>query len=432
MRAYDIIYKKRLGCPNTREEIEFMINGYMSGGVADYQISSWLMAICFNSMNENETFYLTDAMLKSGDTVDLSEFGSLSVDKHSTGGVGDKTTLIVAPIVASLGCKLAKMAGRGLGHTGGTVDKLESLKGYNSALSSNEFLEQVERIGMAVTGQSGNLAPADKKLYALRDVTATVDCIPLIASSIMSKKLASGAHSIVLDVKCGSGAFMKNENDAKRLASAMIDIGNKFGRRVRALITNMDVPLGYFVGNALEVYEAIQVLSNNGEKNLTEICVALASNMASLSLDIDINEAKKRVQDAISSGSALNKLKEWIKAQGGDTEPLNKPELLLSAKYKMEFKATDSGYISKINAECVGIASMLLGAGRAKKEDSIDYSAGIELKCKCGDYVNTGDTLCTLYTSCESLFASCEKKLNEAFTLSEAKPVDNTLIYDIV
>ena len=430
MRIYDIIYKKRMGNELSKEEIEFAINGYMSGEIADYQISALLMAICFNSMNENETFYLTDAMMRSGDVVNLSQFGSLSVDKHSTGGVGDKTTLIVAPIVASLGCKVAKMSGRGLGHTGGTVDKLESLNGYRSSLSSNDFLEQVERIGIAVTGQSGNLAPADKKLYALRDVTATVDSIPLIASSIMSKKLASGASTIVLDVKCGSGAFMKNEGDAKALASAMIDIGKKFGRRVRALITNMDVPLGRFVGNSLEVYEATQVLSGNGESKLKEICVSLASNMVSLSLDISIDEARCRVENAISSGSALNRMKEWIKSQGGDIAPLNEPNLLLNAKFKKEFKASKSGYICGINAESVGVASMLLGAGRAKKDDIIDYSAGIELKCEYGSYVNEGDTLCVLYSSDNKLFKGCEDKLEEAFNFNLNKPESSILIYD--
>lgn len=430
MRIYDIIYKKRMGQMLTKEEIEFAINGYMTGEIADYQISALLMAICFNSMDDNETFYLTDAMMRSGDLIDLSLFGNSSVDKHSTGGVGDKTTLIVAPIVASLGCKVAKMSGRGLGHTGGTVDKLESLKGYRSSLSSNEFLKQVEEIGIAVTGQSGNLAPADKKLYALRDVTATVDSIPLIASSIMSKKLASGAHTIVLDVKCGNGAFMKNETDAKALASAMISIGEKFGRRVRALITNMDVPLGNFVGNSLEVYEAIQVLSGKGESNLRELCVALASNMVSLSLDIDIIKAEKMVEDSILHGLALNKMKEWIKMQNGDIAPLNEPGLLLNAKFKKEFKASKSGYISNIMAESVGIASMLLGAGRAKKDDIIDYSAGIELKCGYRDYVNKNDTIAVLYTSNKDLFDACEKKLDEAFCITEEKPSISTLIYD--
>ena len=432
MRAYDIIYKKRQGFANTKEEIEFMIDGYMSGDVADYQISAWLMAICFNSMDENETFYLTDAMMRSGDLVDLSMFGKLSVDKHSTGGVGDKTTLIVAPIVASLGCKVAKMSGRGLGHTGGTVDKLESLDGYKTALSSEEFLKQATDIGIVVAGQSGNLAPADKKLYALRDVTATVDSIPLIASSIMSKKLASGASTIVLDVKCGSGAFMKNPDDAKALANAMIDIGTKFGRNVKALITNMDVPLGSFVGNALEVYEAVQVLGGKGETNLTEICVALASNMVSSALSVNINEAKELVENAISSGKALNKMKEWIQAQGGDIAPLDNTDILLNAKYKKEYKAKNNGYISKINAECVGIASMLLGAGRAKKDDVIDYCAGIELKCKQGQYVNEGDTLCVLYSSTEKLFDSCERKLDEAFSYDKSDINDSKLIYDIL
>ena len=432
MRIYDIIYKKRLGQNLTKEEIEFAISSYMSGEVADYQISALLMAICFNSMDENETFYLTDAMMRSGDLIDLSMFGKLSVDKHSTGGVGDKTTLIVAPIVASLGCKVAKMSGRGLGHTGGTVDKLESLYGYRSSLSSLEFLNQVDSIGVAVTGQSGNLAPADKKLYALRDVTATVDSIPLIASSIMSKKLASGAHTIVLDVKCGNGAFMKNQEDARLLASCMISIGEKFNRQVRALITNMDVPLGNFVGNALEVYEAILVLSGKGECKLRELCVSLASNMVSLSLEVDIDTATKMVENSISSGMALAKMKEWIKAQGGDISLIDEPKLLLNSKFKKEIKSKRSGYINGIKAEDVGIASMLLGAGRAKKDDTIDYSAGIELKCGYGDYINEGDTVAVLYSSSKDLFDGCEARLDKAFSFSVDKPDDNTLIYDIL
>ncbi|MBQ2810193.1 MAG: pyrimidine-nucleoside phosphorylase [Clostridia bacterium] len=432
MRMYDIIYKKRQGHELSKEEIDFAIGGFVSGDVPDYQMSALAMAICFNGMSSRETFYLTDAMMRSGDVVDLSRFDGLCVDKHSTGGVGDKTTLIIAPIVACLGARVAKMSGRGLGFTGGTVDKLESLGSYRSSLSSEEFLSQVEKIGIAVTGQSGNLVPADKKLYALRDVTATVDSIPLIASSIMSKKLASGAHAIVLDVKCGSGAFMKNEADATLLAEAMIDIGKQFGRRVCALITDMSVPLGHFVGNSLEVYEAIQVLSGKGEARLTELCVALASNMISMVLGLSIDEATERVLDAISSGKALDKMREWICAQGGDVSLIDSPTALLGAKFKHEFRASKSGYISKIDAEGVGIASMLLGAGRAKKDDEIDHFAGIELRANLGDSVCENDVIAILYASSEELFDGAVSKLDEVIEISPAVPQKSELIKKIV
>lgn len=432
MRMYDIIYKKRFGDSLTKEEIDFAIEGFVDGSIPDYQMSALAMAICIKGMSESETLCLTDAMMRSGDTVNLERFDGLCVDKHSTGGVGDKTTLIVAPIVASLGARVAKMSGRGLGHTGGTVDKLESLSGYRASLSSEEFLSQVERVGIAVTGQSGNLVPADKKLYALRDVTATVDCIPLIASSIMSKKLASGANSIVLDVKCGSGAFMKNEHDACELAEAMVKIGNGFGRRVRALITDMSVPLGRFVGNSLEVYEAIQVLSGHGEENLRELCIALSSNMISMALNIDIELAKERVLGAFSDGSALSKLREWIGAQGGDVSLIDNPSELLRAKYKLEYKANESGYLSEIDAEAVGIASMLLGAGRAKKDDEIDHLAGIELKVDFGDKVAEGDTMAILYLSDTELAKEAVKRLDSAFKLSKSAPPQKTLIKKII
>ena len=432
MRAYDIIHKKREGGALTKEEIDFLIEGFVEGSIPDYQMSALAMAICINGMDAKETFHLTDAMMRSGDTVNLERFNGLCVDKHSTGGVGDKTTLIVAPIVACLGARVAKMSGRGLGHTGGTVDKLESLTGYRTSLTGEEFLAQVEKIGIAVTGQSGNLVPADKKLYALRDVTATVDSIPLIASSIMSKKLASGAHSIVLDVKCGSGAFMKNEDDAVALAKAMVEIGEGFGRKVRALITDMSVPLGSFVGNSLEVYEAIQVLSGKGESALREICVELASNMISMALDLEITEAKSRVENAISSGAALAKFKEWIKAQGGDVSKIDDPVSLLGAKYKHEYKATTSGYLSKIDAEGVGIASMLLGAGRVTKDDEIDFLAGIEITAKYSDHINKGDTLAILYASDASLFDSACARLDTSFELSDTKPNENALIKKII
>lgn len=432
MRMYDIIYKKRMAEPLTKEEIDFAIEGFVDGSVPDYQMSALAMAICFNGMTSDETFYLTDAMMRSGDIVNLDRFEGLCVDKHSTGGVGDKTTLIIAPIVASLGAKVAKMSGRGLGFTGGTIDKLESIKGFKTELDSKAFFEQVEKIGVSVIGQSGNLVPADKKLYALRDVSATVDSIPLIASSIMSKKLASGAHSIVLDVKCGSGAFMKDEKTATQLAEAMIEIGKSFSRNVRALITNMDTPLGVAIGNSLEVYEAIQVLSGEGDSDLSSICRELASNMISMAKELPIDEAKSLVDDSISSGKALSKFKEWISAQGGDASVVENKEILLSAKYKKEYKARKAGYISHINAQETGVASMLLGAGRKTKEDTIDHLAGVILNAKCGSLLNEGDTIATLYTSNESLFADAERALDGAIEYSSEKPQAKPLIIKIL
>ena len=431
MRIYDIITKKKEGKALSPEEIKFAVDGYMSGTVADYQMSALLMAICLCGMDKEETYHLTKVMLESGDTVDLSCLEKLSVDKHSTGGVGDKTTIIVAPIVASLGCKVAKMSGRGLGFTGGTVDKLESLTGYKVMQAPNEFLEQVKKIGVSVVGQSGNLAPADKKLYALRDVTATIDSIPLIASSIMSKKLASGSHTIVLDVKCGSGAFMKTPEDAEQLARAMIEIGQGFGRKMRALITNMDVPLGYAVGNRTEVWEAIQVLSGKGERRLYEICVSLASNIVSLALNIDTPRAKNMVEDAISKGDALYKMREWIKEQGGDTEYIDSPEKLLGAKYKVPYRAKKDGYIAKMQADAIGIASMLLGAGRVKLEDKIDYNAGIIFEKSFGDFVKKGDVIATLYSDRDS-FDPCISQLDGAIILSDEKPPVQDLIFNVV
>lgn len=431
MRIYDIITKKKNGQRLSLEEINFAINSYMSGDVADYQISALLMAICLKGMDKEETYNLTKVMLGSGDTVDLSSFGDLSVDKHSTGGVGDKTTLIVAPIVASLGCKVAKMSGRGLGFTGGTVDKLESLTGYNAEQTPLEFMEQVKSIGISVVGQSRNLAPADKKLYALRDVTATIDSIPLIASSIMSKKLASGSHNIVLDVKCGSGAFMKDVESATELAKAMIDIGKSFGRNVRALVTNMDVPLGYAVGNRTEVWEAIQVLSGSGEKNLTEICTSLATNIVAIALNIDTPSAKIMVCDAISSKKALSKMKEWIKFQGGDTSYIENPQKLLGAKFTHCLVAEHDGYVSKMQADKIGTASMLLGAGRAKLSDKIDYDAGIIFTKNYGDKVAKGDVLATLYSNTNN-FEPCICQLKDAIEISATKPDDNKLIFNII
>ena len=432
MRIYDIIKKKRDGFALSKEEIEFFIKGYIDGSIHDYQASALCMAIFFRGMNEKETADLTLAMAHSGDTVDLSRFGKLTVDKHSTGGVGDKTTLIVAPIVASLGCIIAKMSGRGLGHTGGTVDKLESIEGFNTELSNEEFFQQVEKIGIAVIGQTGNLTPADKKLYALRDVTATVDNLSLIASSIMSKKLAAGSHTIVLDVKYGSGAFMKTPEAAKELAEAMVKIGNSCGRKTAAVITNMDIPLGKNIGNALEVKEAIEILKGNGADDLREVCLTLATQIVSLSKNIPENEARALTEDALYSGKAFLKFKEWIETQGGNPKMIENPELLPSPAFSREVKAPADGYVEKIDTEAVGIASVILGAGRQTKEDSIDMSAGIILSKKTGDKVKAGDTLATLYTSTESTLSSAEEKLLSALSFCENPPEISPLIYEVL
>lgn len=429
---YDIITKKKQGLELSDEEIRFFIDGYTKGEIPDYQASAFTMAVCLRGMTERETTTLTIAMAESGDTIDLSEFDTLSVDKHSTGGVGDKTTLIVAPIVASLGAKVAKMSGRGLGHTGGTVDKLESFPGYRVSLTAEEFREQVKKIGVAVIGQSGNLAPADKKLYALRDVTATVDSIPLITSSIMSKKLAAGTHSIVLDVKYGSGAFMTTPNEALTLAENMVKIGNAAGRKVSALITNMDKPLGQAVGNILEVMEAIEVLSGTGPDDLREVCLGLASEMVSLSLGYTQHEARNLCLDAINSGRALEKFKEWIGAQGGNTKYINAPWLFPRAKASTEIIAERSGYISSMNTERIGSAAVALGAGRVTKTDSIDYTAGIKIMKKTGDYVEKGDLLATLHTNNDLSLESAKAIYLDAVTYCDKPLPVIPLIYKTV
>lgn len=432
MRIYDIIKKKRDGFELTKEEIEFFIKGFVGGSVHDYQVSAFCMAVFFRGMNERETADLTLAMAHSGDTVDLSRFGDLTVDKHSTGGVGDKTTLIVAPIVASLGCVMAKMSGRGLGHTGGTIDKLESIEGFNTSLSPEEFFSQVEKNGIAVVGQTGNLTPADKKLYALRDVTATVDSLPLIASSIMSKKLAAGAHTIVLDVKCGSGAFMKTPEEAEELATAMVKIGNNCGRKTAAVITNMDRPLGNNIGNSLEVIEAVEILKNKGPEDLREVCLSLATGIVALSKGVSESIAREMTEDALISGKAFEKFKEWISSQGGDPLWIENTELFPKAKYSYEIKSEYDGYIVKTDAEKIGIASVILGAGRETKEDTIDMSAGIILNKKTGDWVQKGDTLATLYSCRESAFCASEQKFLSALEFSKEKPKDLPLIYKII
>ncbi|MBQ3416949.1 MAG: pyrimidine-nucleoside phosphorylase [Ruminococcus sp.] len=432
MRMYDIILKKRNGNALSKEEIEFFINGYVKGEIPDYQAAALCMAVYFQGMNEEETVALTYAMAQSGDTVDLSLFQNLSVDKHSTGGVGDKTTLIVAPIVASLGGKVAKMSGRGLGHTGGTVDKLESIPHLKVTMEREDFLRQVEEIGIAVIGQSGNLTPADKKLYALRDVTATVDSIPLITSSIMSKKLAAGSHSIVLDVKVGSGAFMKNYEDAYTLAQNMVAIGKSCGRKTSALLTDMDCPLGRAIGNSLEVIEAVEILKGKEKGDLYEVCVALATEMVVLLKDCTFDEAKKTVIDAIDSGKAYNKMREWVSSQGGDASYIEDTTLFEKPIFAVPVTAQEDGWISHMNAEAIGIASVILGAGRATKDAPIDYSAGIIMEKKTGDYVRSGEALATLYTNDESSVASAKERYLSSLTFSSQKPEKRTLIYDVI
>ncbi len=432
MRMFDIITKKKLGYELTDEEISYFVRGYTDGEIPDYQISALLMAICLKGMSEEETLALTEAIRSSGETVDLSEFGTLTADKHSTGGVGDKTTLIVAPLAASLGCKVAKMSGRGLGHTGGTVDKLESIPGYRVSLSPEEFREQVRRVGVAVVSQSGNLTPADKKLYALRDVTATIDSIPLISSSIMGKKLASGASSIVLDVKCGSGAFLKSPEEAEALADCMVRLGRAYGKSTSALITNMDIPLGLAVGNALEVKEAIEVLRGTGPADLTEICVSLAAAMAMNILGVSFDEAKTLAYAKIESGEALAKFSEWTRAQGADGDITKDTSALPASKFSRKVTARCGGYISAMNAELVGKAAMVLGAGRTKKEDEIDYGAGIVLNKKLSDEIHDGDVLATLYCSDEARFEEAEALFLSSLTLSKSEPKKAPLIYKFV
>jgi len=429
---YDILTKKKQGAELTREEIRYFVSGYTDGLIPDYQASAFTMAVCLRGMTDRETTDLTVAMAESGDTADLTEFGTLSVDKHSTGGVGDKTTLIVAPIVASLGAKVAKMSGRGLGHTGGTVDKLESVPGYNTALSPEVFREQVRSIGIAVIGQSGNFAPADKKLYALRDVTATVDSIPLITSSIMSKKLAAGTHSIILDVKYGSGAFMTTPEAAEELARGMVTIGTAAGRKVSALITNMDRPLGYAVGNILEVKEAIEVLSGRGPLDLKTVCLALATEMIALSLNKTEGEAAAMCNEALKTGKALAKFREWIGTQGGDTKYVLEPESFPAARYSYEIKAQSDGYITHINTERIGTASVILGAGRVKKSDEIDHTAGIIISKKTGDFVTRGEVIATLYTNKEETLPLSAETYLGAITLGDGAPDKETLIYKTV
>ena len=427
MNIIEIIEKKKQKQALNEAEIAFFVNGICDGTVADYQASALLMAICLNGMNAEETAVLTDKMAHSGDMLDLSAL-SPTADKHSTGGVGDKTSLIVAPIAAVCGVNIAKMSGRGLGHTGGTIDKLESIPGFQTGLSDTAFFEQVQRIGIAIISQSKKLVPADKILYALRDVTATVDSIPLIASSIMSKKLAAGADVIELDVKTGSGAFMKTKEDAVALAKAMVNIGKANGRKTAALITDMDTPLGTHIGNSLEIKEVIAVLREEGPDDLKKLCLALAANMIALSKNCEKAQALALAETALKSGEAFEKFKQMVAAQGGEVRYIENPALFPAATYTAQVCAPRNGYIAKMNAESIGLTAALLGAGREKKEDEIDMSAGIILHAKTGEYVKEGTPLATLYTNRESTKIPACKQFLRAIEFSETPPNERALI----
>lgn len=432
MRMYDIILKKRANLPLTDKEIRFVIDGYVKGEIPDYQVSALLMTIVFNGMNARELGTLTLAMAQSGNMVDLSNIDGITVDKHSTGGVGDKTTLIIAPLVAACGGKVAKMSGRGLGHTGGTIDKMESIPNLKVSLEKDTFINQVNKIGLAVIGQSEGLAPADKKLYALRDVTGTVDSIPLIASSVMSKKLASGAQAILLDVKVGSGAFMKNIENARELAKAMVEIGKENGRSVKAILTNMDRPLGHAIGNALEIREVIDTLKGHGPEDLTHECIIMAAHMLVLSHMCDYETALNRVQQALDSGVALERLRLMVDAQGGDSRVIDDESILTIGQFTYDVIAPQDGYITHMNTEQCGIASVMLGAGRTVKDGPIDYSAGIVMHKKTGDAVSMGERIATLYASDESLFTNAAQTYLAAITIGNTVPKVVDTILDIV
>ncbi|MBF2757891.1 MULTISPECIES: pyrimidine-nucleoside phosphorylase [unclassified Staphylococcus] len=431
MRMVDIIEKKRDGKSLSKEEIEFFIKGYTEGDIPDYQASSLAMAIFFQDMNEEERAALTMAMVNSGDVIDLSKINGIKVDKHSTGGVGDTTTLVLAPLVAAVGVPVAKMSGRGLGHTGGTIDKLESIDGFHVEISEAEFIKLVNEDQVAVIGQTGNLTPADKKLYALRDVTGTVNSIPLIASSIMSKKIAAGADAIVLDVKTGNGAFMKTLEDAEALAHAMVSIGNNVGRNTMAIISDMSQPLGRAIGNALELREAIDTLNGQGPEDLTELVLTLGSQMVVLAERAStLEEARQLLNEAIENGSALDKFKTFLENQGGDASVVDSPELLPTAQYQIDYKAKSSGVVSELIANEIGVASMMLGAGRQTKEDDIDLSVGIVLNKKVGDKVNEGESLLTIHSNRENV-DDVIKKLDESIEI-KAQAKTPTLIHKII
>lgn len=429
----DIITKKRDGGILSEAEIKFFIKGYVDGVIPDYQASALLMAIVFKGMNKEETAILTREMMLSGDIIDLSSIEGVKVDKHSTGGVGDKTSLVLGPLVASFGVKVAKMSGRGLGHTGGTIDKLEAIPGTQTSIERAAFIDQVNKVGCAIIGQTGRIVPADKKLYALRDVTGTVESIPLIAASIMSKKLAAGSSTILLDVKFGSGAFMKTLDDARLLARTMVEIGNHLGRDTRAILTDMDQPLGLAVGNSLEVIEAIETLHGHGPKDFVELCYEAAAIMLEQANVVkDREEALKEIDKKIQSGEAFNVFKAMIKAQGGDTRYLDNPDLFEKSNIVVEVKSTSEGYVEHINSLDIGVGAMKLGAGRQTKDDVIDMSSGVVLKKKVGDFVNKGETLCVAYTNREGDIDEVLAQLLGAFKLSTTKIVVGPIIHDYI
>lgn len=433
MRMYDIIQRKRDNKELSGEEIQFFVKEYTAGNIPDYQAAALAMAIFFNGMTPEETAALTLAMAHSGDVMDLTPIKGVKVDKHSTGGVGDKTSLVLGPMVAALGVPVAKMSGRGLGHTGGTIDKLESFPGFQTGIPEQEFFDNVNRIGIAIAGQTGNLAPADKKLYALRDVTATVESIPLIASSIMSKKIAAGADVIVLDVKVGSGAFMKDEESAVKLADTMVRIGDNVGKKTMAVVSDMDEPLGYAVGNALEVKEAIDTLAGNGPQDLYELCLELGSHMvAGAGKAQNCAEAKEMLAGTIKDGRALRKLAELVEAQGGNPEAVYDTELLPKASIEYEYRADTEGYVSRIVCDIVGTSAMVLGGGRENKDSVIDLSVGIVLEAKKGAYVHKGDVLARFYANDENKLSDAVKRFADAYVIEDTKPAGSRLIKKVI
>jgi pyrimidine-nucleoside phosphorylase len=433
MRTVDLIQRKRDGKELAPEEIEFLVVGYTNGDIPDYQMSAFLMAVYFSGMSDREVSRLTECMLRSGDTVDLSSIPGVKVDKHSTGGVGDKTSFIVAPLAAAAGVVVPMMSGRGLGHTGGTLDKLESIPGFRTSLTPEEFQKQLQELGLAFIGQSDRLVPADRKLYALRDVTGTVESIPLISSSIMSKKLAEGIDSLVLDVKVGSGAFMKKQVEARRLAQTMVGIGRRMDKKVQALITDMNQPLGYAIGNALEIMEASQTLQNAGPADLTKLSLELAARMIHLGKKADsLDEARRIAEKHLVDGSAYKKFKDVVAAQGGNPQALDKFELLPNATGMREVVSPRAGYVSVIDAEDIGVASNMIGAGRSKKEDSIDPAVGIILEVKVGEKVDAGSVLCRLYYTKEDNVEEAASMVEDAFHVSAQKPDERELILEVV
>ncbi|OGK04905.1 MAG: hypothetical protein A2W80_10020 [Candidatus Riflebacteria bacterium GWC2_50_8] len=432
MRAYDIIKKKRDGLKLSQPEIASIISGFVDASLPDYQMAAFLMAVYFKGMDEEETYWMTDCMRTSGDLINLDGIEGFTVDKHSTGGVGDKTSLVLGPVLAALGLKVAKMSGRGLGHTGGTIDKLEAIKGFSCELTTRQFIDAVNKIGVVIVGQTGNLVPADKKIYALRDVTATVDSIPLIAASIMSKKLAVANKGLVLDVKVGSGAFMKNLDDARELARLMVKIGKQAGRKVTAVLSNMDEPLGEMIGNAVEVIEAIDTLRNHGPQGFTSLIKTLAAEALALGAGLDRGEAEKKVAEVLADGRAYAKFLEMVKFQGGDIAMIEDYSKLPAARKTDTLKADRDGYISQINCEEIGLAAMMLGAGRETKESVIDMGVGLKLIKHVGDKINKGDVLAELYLNPDLDNSRAVNRLRKAIELSDSKIVAQPLILDII